>query len=118
VRFATKGKQAKEMLKRDLLGERPPDLLHPAPATALTPAPTPMAARLTDEKWERIKPLMPPQKPPTGGQGVTTARYWRGCCGSSELVPRGETYRKRSSGRGERYMVATANGARKVSGSA
>jgi hypothetical protein len=27
---------------------------------------TSMAARLTDEKWERIKPLLPPQKPPTG----------------------------------------------------
>jgi transposase len=25
-----------------------------------------MATRLTDEKWERIKSLMPPQKPPTG----------------------------------------------------
>jgi transposase len=57
---------ASRKAKRDLLGVRPPDLLHPAPATALTPAPTPMAARLTDEKWERIKPLLPPQKPPTG----------------------------------------------------
>jgi hypothetical protein len=57
---------ASRKAKRDLLGVRQPDLLHPAPATALTPAPTPMAARLTDEKWERIKPLLPPQKPPTG----------------------------------------------------
>jgi hypothetical protein len=53
--------------KRDLLlRERPSDLLHSAPATAITLASTPMATRLTDEKWERIKPLMPPQKPPTG----------------------------------------------------
>jgi hypothetical protein len=28
--------------------------------------PEPMVAPLTDEQWERIKPLMPPQEPPTG----------------------------------------------------
>jgi hypothetical protein len=53
--------------KRDLLlPEGASDLLHPAPATAITLASTPMAARLTDEHWEHIKALMPPQKPPTG----------------------------------------------------
>jgi hypothetical protein len=57
---------ASRKAKRDLPGVRQPDLLHPAPATALTPAPTPMAARLTNEKWERIRPLLSPQKPPTG----------------------------------------------------
>jgi transposase len=37
------------------------------PATTATPFfSTPMAARLTDEQWERLRPLMPPQKPPTG----------------------------------------------------
>ena len=59
----------------------------------------------------------------TAGTGTRRLACWhtltsRGCCGPSEPVPRGETYRKRSSGRGERYMVATANGTRKVCGSA
>src|SRR5215203_4242918 len=61
--FHTASREAKRDL---LLRERPSDLLHSAPATAITLASTPMATRLTDEKWERIKPLMPPQKPPTG----------------------------------------------------
>jgi Putative transposase of IS4/5 family (DUF4096) len=47
--------------------ERFPDLTQgtrPLPRRA--PASMPMAARLTEEEWELVKPLMPPQKPPTG----------------------------------------------------
>ncbi len=53
--------------KREPLREQRPDLAQPTPATTATPfLSTPMAARLTDEQWERLRPLMPPQKPPTG----------------------------------------------------
>jgi hypothetical protein len=46
-------------------GERLPDLAPPAPATR--PFSTPIVAYcLSDEKWKQVKPLMPPQKPPTG----------------------------------------------------
>jgi hypothetical protein len=55
VRFATKGKLAKEMLKGAFWCSAPT-----APSTS-----TPLA-RLLDEEWELVKPLMPPQKPPTG----------------------------------------------------
>lgn len=58
---------ASRAAKRDPPGERPPDLARPAPARTATPVfSTPMAARLTDEKWECVRPLMPPRKPPTG----------------------------------------------------
>jgi hypothetical protein len=33
---------------------------------ATSTVPGPMVAPLTDEKWERISSLLPPQKPPTG----------------------------------------------------
>jgi hypothetical protein len=52
--------------KREPLGEQRPDLPQPTPATAMAFFSTPMADRLTDEQWERLRPLMPPQKPPTG----------------------------------------------------
>lgn len=54
--------------KREPFREQLPDLTQPTtPATTATPFfSTPMAARLTDEQWERLRPLMPPQKPPTG----------------------------------------------------
>jgi Putative transposase of IS4/5 family (DUF4096) len=46
--------------------ERLPDLAAP-PAPATTPFSTPIVTScLTDEKWKLVKPLMPPQKPPTG----------------------------------------------------
>jgi transposase len=41
--------------------------VRPTPATrATTPVWAPIAAHLTDEEWERLRPLMPPQKPLTG----------------------------------------------------
>src|SRR4051812_45316442 len=44
---------------------RLPDLARPAPTTM--PLSTPIAAPLlTEEKWELVKALMPPQKPRTG----------------------------------------------------
>jgi transposase len=53
--------------KRESAQEQQPDLAQPTPAMTATPFfSTPMAARLTDEQWERLRPLMPPQKPPTG----------------------------------------------------
>jgi len=44
-----------------------PDLAR-RPTPAARPVSTPIAAPplLTDEKWERVRALMPPQKPPTG----------------------------------------------------
>jgi len=106
--------------KRKPLQQQRPDLAQPTPATT-TATPffsTPMAARLTDEQWEHLRPLMPPQKPPTGRpRRDYTARCSAGCFGSSERVLRGGICRKRSSGRGGRYTGATANGARKGSGS-
>jgi hypothetical protein len=97
--------------------ERLPDLAPPAPATTSFSTPI-VASCLTDEKWKLVKPLMPPQKPPTGlPRSAITARWWPGCCRSSETVLGGGIYRKRSSGRGARSMVTTADGARKASGS-
>jgi Putative transposase of IS4/5 family (DUF4096) len=53
--------------KREPLREQRLDLAQPTPATAAMPLfSTPMADGLTDEQWERLRPLMPPQKPPTG----------------------------------------------------
>jgi transposase len=52
--------------KREPLREQRPHLAQPTPATAMPFFSTPIAARLTDEQWERLRPLMPPQKPPTG----------------------------------------------------
>lgn len=46
------------------LPDRLPDLARPA--RTARPLSTPIAAHLTDEKWELIGTLMPPQKPPTG----------------------------------------------------
>jgi len=55
---------AKHQPLRGRLPDRLPDLARPAPtATHLS---KPMAAHLTDEKWELLRALMPPQKPPTG----------------------------------------------------
>ena len=56
---------AKHQPLRGRLPDRLPDLARPAPTKA-TPLSTPIAAYLTDEKWELIRGLMPPQKPPTG----------------------------------------------------
>ena len=55
---------ASRKAKRDPLRERPHEIGRPASVT--TPVSTPMAACLTDEKWEHVRPLMPLQKPPTG----------------------------------------------------
>jgi hypothetical protein len=80
--------------------------------------PEPMVAPLTDEQWERIRPLMAPQEPPSGRpRRDHRVRYSRGCFGSSEPLLRGGICPKRSSGHGGRCMDATANGARKASGS-
>jgi hypothetical protein len=51
-------------VKHQSLSERLPHLARPAPTA--TPLSTPIAAYLTNEKWELIRALMPPQKPPTG----------------------------------------------------
>jgi hypothetical protein len=56
--------KASRTAQRGPLRERPSGLARPA--TALKPVSTPIATCLTDEKWERVRPLMPPQKPPTG----------------------------------------------------
>ena len=60
--------EASHAAKHDPLPEPLPDLpVQYAPASSTpTSASTPMAAGLTDQKWERVRPLMPPQKPPTG----------------------------------------------------
>jgi hypothetical protein len=59
--------KASHAAKRHPLRDLPPNRARPTPATtAIMPAPTPMVARLTDENWELVRPLMPPQKPPTG----------------------------------------------------
>ncbi len=60
--------KASHAAKHDLLLRgRPPDDLLAQPAPATTPIfSTPLAAHLTDEKWELVRGLMPPQKPPTG----------------------------------------------------
>lgn len=50
---------------RGRLPDRPADLARPAP-TARPLFSTPIAAHLTDEKWELIRTLIPSQKPPTG----------------------------------------------------
>jgi hypothetical protein len=56
---------AKHQPLRGRLPDRLPNLARPAPTTA-TPLSTPIAVYLTDEKWELIRALMPPQKPPRG----------------------------------------------------
>jgi len=77
-----------------------------------------MVASLTDEQWERIRPLMPPQKSlPLDGPDAIIVRYSPGCFGSSEPVLGGGICPKRSSGHGGRCTDATANGAEKASGS-
>jgi hypothetical protein len=60
--------KASHAAKHDPLPEPLPDLpVRYTPPSTPTPTPTtPMAACLTDEKWECVRPLMPPQKPPTG----------------------------------------------------
>jgi len=99
--------------------ERFPDLAQgtrPLPRRA--PASMPTAVRLTDEEWELVKPLMPPQKPPPGRPRGDQRRMLAGVlCGSSEPVLGGGIYRKRSLGRRERSMATTANGAKRASGS-
>jgi transposase len=49
---------------RPLQGRLLPDPARPAPTAK--PLSTPIAAHLTNEKWELIRALLPPQKPPTG----------------------------------------------------
>jgi transposase len=56
---------AKYQPLRGRLPDRLSPLARPAPTTR--PLPTPVATYLlTNEKWELIRALMPPQKPPTG----------------------------------------------------
>jgi transposase len=51
--------------RRSLLSPRPPAFAKLTPAT--TPAPITAGTQpLTDEKWERVRPLLPPQKPRVG----------------------------------------------------
>jgi hypothetical protein len=53
--------------KPDPLQERVPDLASPAPAITTTKFfSTPIVTRLTDEKWECVRSLMPSQNPSTG----------------------------------------------------
>jgi transposase len=53
--------------ERDPLQERVPDLASPAQAMTTTKFfSTLMVTRLTDEKWECVRSLMPSQKPSTG----------------------------------------------------
>ena len=60
---ATTRKAKREPLQE----ERVHELASPAPATTTTKSfSAPMVTPLTDEKWERVRPLMPSQKPPTG----------------------------------------------------
>ena len=51
--------------RRSLLGTRPPAFAEPAPDTPIAPI-SAATAPLTDEKWERVRPLLPPQKPRVG----------------------------------------------------
>jgi putative transposase of IS4/5 family DUF4096 len=59
---AKRSHAARRALRR--VGASPPS--HHASRETTATVPEPIAAPLTDEKWECIKPLMPPQKPPTG----------------------------------------------------
>jgi transposase len=64
--------------KRELLREQRPDLTQPTPARATPFFSTPMAARLTDEQWERLRPLMCRHRSlPLDGPDGTTARCAR-----------------------------------------
>jgi transposase len=77
-----------------------------------------MVARLTDEEWERLRPLMPPQKPPTGRprsdhRTVLGGMLWVFGTGASWR----DLPAERSSGRGARSTGAIVDGARKDSGS-
>ena len=64
---AKRSHAATRKAKRDPLQERVPDLASPAPAITTTKFfSTPMGTRLTDEKWECVRSLMPSQKPSTG----------------------------------------------------
>lgn len=51
--------------RRGLLGTRPPAFAKPAPAATVAPI-SALTPPLTDEKWERVRPLLPPQKPLVG----------------------------------------------------
>ncbi len=51
--------------RRSLLGGRPPAFAEYAPATTTAPVPA-ATAPLTDAQWERVRPLLPPQKPRVG----------------------------------------------------
>lgn len=44
----------------------PPRPSHPATGAAVNAVPAPMNARLTDEGWTLLEPLLPSQKPPLG----------------------------------------------------
>jgi hypothetical protein len=65
---AKRSHAATRKAKRDpLQGKRVPDLASPSSPTMTTKSlSAPMVTPLSDEKWERIRSLMPPQKPPTG----------------------------------------------------
>jgi hypothetical protein len=56
--------KASHAAKHDPLQGQLRDLAQPTPAA--TPVSTPIVANLTDQKWELLRPLMAPQKPPTG----------------------------------------------------
>jgi len=104
---------ARRALRRE---DAPPP--QPTARQATCTVPEPMVASLTDEQWERIRPLMPPQRSlPLDGPDAIIVRYSPGCFGSSEPVLGGGICPKRSSGHGGRCTDATANGAEKASGS-
>jgi transposase len=64
-----------------------------------------------------VKPLMPPQKPPTGRPRSDQRRMLAGVLWVLGTGAGWRDLRKRSLARGERSMATTVNGAKKVSGS-
>jgi len=87
--------------------------------TAIGADAAPLITKLTEADWECVRPLLPPQKPPSGRprrdhRTVLAGILW--VLGSGSL--RGETFRKRSLELGRRFMAATANGMKKGFGSA
>src|SRR3712207_6577750 len=87
--------------------------------TAIGADAAPLITKLTEADWECVRPLLPPQKPPSGRpRRDLTARCLPGSSGSWAVGLRGETFRKRSLELGRRFMAATANGMKKGFGSA
>jgi hypothetical protein len=61
--------------------ERPETLDSPAPATVRVPVREPKASRLTEEKWELVRPLLPGRKPPRGRPTRSAPSAARGAVG-------------------------------------